>query len=166
VDSVLPWLGDVGYSPEVRVYAARPVPADAAIGFHMVPPTPVFSVEYYSGTRGAWGDCPPDWQWVLICASGPDSAELLRLPAEQARQLLWERAQSVAPDLFPLEAATVVHDIRWEWAIPRLAKGHYQRLAEYQRRPPMVLAGDWTYHACVEGAVRSGELAAEAFGTA
>jgi predicted NAD/FAD-dependent oxidoreductase len=29
-----------------------------------------------------------------------------------------------------------------------------------------VLAGDWTHQACVEGAVRSGEAAAAAFGRA
>jgi predicted NAD/FAD-dependent oxidoreductase len=58
----------------------------------------------------------------------------------------------------------VVHDIRWEWAIPVLSSGHFRRLAAYQRTPPVVLAGDWTYHACVEGAVRSGEQAAAAFG--
>jgi oxygen-dependent protoporphyrinogen oxidase len=161
---VLPWLAEVRYSPEVRVYAARPDPSDAALGLHLSPPTPIYSVEMYSGTRGAWGDCPPDWQWALVCASGPDSTELLGLPAEAARQALWQRAQSVAPSLFPLEDAQALCDIRWEWAIPQLPAGHYRRLAAYQRRPPVVLAGDWTYHACVEGAVRSGELAAAAFG--
>jgi protoporphyrinogen oxidase len=164
VGDVLAWLGEVRYSPEVRVYAARPGAADAALGIHLSPPTPVFSVEMYSGVRGAWGDCPPDWQWALVCASGPDSAELLKLPAEQARRALWERARSVAPELFALEEAAVVHDIRWEWAIPVLSPGHFRRLAAYERKPPVVLAGDWTYHACVEGAVRSGELAAAAFG--
>jgi protoporphyrinogen/coproporphyrinogen III oxidase len=163
---VLPWIGEVRYSPEVRVYAARPNDDDAALGFHMSPPTPVYSVEMYSGKRGAWGDCPPDWQWALVCASGPDSEELIRMPAEEARRVVWERARSVAPDLFPLEEAAAVHDIRWEHAIPQLPAGHYTRLASYTRRPPVVLAGDWTYHACVEGAVRSGELAAAAFGQA
>lgn len=166
VDQVLPWLGEVAYSPEVRVYAARPSAEDAALGIHLVPPTPVFSVEMYSGRRGAWGACPPDWQWALVCASGPDSAELIQMPAEEARRALWARARSVAPELFPLEEAAVVHDIRWEHAIPQLPAGHYTRLAAYERRPPVVLAGDWTYHACVEGAVRSGELAAAAFGQA
>jgi oxygen-dependent protoporphyrinogen oxidase len=164
IADVLPWLGEVRYSPEVRVYAARPAKADAALGIHLSPPTPVFSVEIYSGARGAWGECPPDWQWALVCASGPDSNELLKLPAEEARRILWERAHSVAPELFVLEEAAVVHDIRWEWAIPVLSAGHFRRLAAYQRKPPVVLAGDWTYHACVEGAVRSGELAAAAFG--
>ena len=31
-------------------------------------------------------------------------------------------------------------------------------------RPPIVLAGDWTDRACVEGAVRSCEAAAAVFG--
>lgn len=67
------------------------------------------------------------------------------------------------PDLFGLDQADLVHDIRWENAIPVLNSGHYRRLEQYRRRPPVVLAGDWTVHACVEGAVRSGELAAAAF---
>ncbi len=81
IADVLPWLGEVRYSPEVRVYAARPAAADAALGIHLAPPTPVFSVELYSGLRGAWGECPPDWQWALVCASGPDSTALLKLPS-------------------------------------------------------------------------------------
>jgi oxygen-dependent protoporphyrinogen oxidase len=164
--AVLPWLHEVRYSPEVRVYAARPVDEDVAIGFHLAPPTPLYSVEYYSGRRGAWGECPPDWQWALVCASGPDSAELIRLPAEQARQRLWDAARTLEPRLFALEQAAEVVDIRWEQAIPVLAPGHYTRLASHTRRPPIVLAGDWMVHACVEGAVRSGELAADTFGAA
>jgi predicted NAD/FAD-dependent oxidoreductase len=63
-----------------------------------------------------------------------------------------------------LDEAAVVQLIRWEWAIPILSPGHYTRLSQYERRPPIVLAGDWTDQACVEGAVRSGEAAAAAFG--
>jgi protoporphyrinogen oxidase len=163
---VLPWIGEVRYSSEVRVYAARHVADDAALGFHLVPPTPVASVEMYSGTRGAWGACPPDWQWALVCASGPESAELIAMPAQQAREELWARARSVAPELFALDEADLVHDIRWEHAIPHLPAGHYRRLAAHLFQPPVVVAGDWTYHACVEGAVRSGERAAAAFGKA
>lgn len=47
-----------------------------------------------------------------------------------------------------------------------MAPGHFTRMAAYQRRPPLVFAGDWTHQACIEGAVRSGEAAAEAFGPA
>jgi hypothetical protein len=38
--------------------------------------------------------------------------------------------------------------------------GHYTHLAGYVRRASLVLAGDWTEQACVEGAVRYGEAAA------
>jgi predicted NAD/FAD-dependent oxidoreductase len=65
-----------------------------------------------------------------------------------------------------LEDAAVVHLIRWEWAVPTIGPGHYTHMAGYTRRPPLVLAGDWTEQACVEGAVRSGEAAAAAFGRA
>lgn len=158
------WLAQVKYSPEVRVYAARPDPTDSAVGMRLIPPDPAFSIEWYSGKRGAWGACPPDWQWALICAYGPASAKLLQLPAAEARHQLWEGARQIVPELFTLEEATVIHDIRWEWAIPQMETGHYTRLANYQRQPPLVLAGDWTEQACVEGAVRSGQVAAAAFG--
>ena len=32
--------------------------------------------------------------------------------------------------------------------------GHYTSLHSYERKGPIVLAGDWCVHACVEGAVR------------
>ncbi|HWQ13023.1 MAG TPA: FAD-dependent oxidoreductase, partial [Roseiflexaceae bacterium] len=66
--------------------------------------------------------------------------------------------------LFALEEADVVHLMRWEWAVPVMAPGHYRRLAAYAQRPPLVFAGDWMRQACVEGAVRSGEAAAEIVG--
>jgi predicted NAD/FAD-dependent oxidoreductase len=68
--------------------------------------------------------------------------------------------------MFSLDQAEVVQPILWRWAVPVLAPGHYRHLAEYIRRPPVVLAGDWMNQACVEGAVRSGEAAAAAFGAA
>jgi oxygen-dependent protoporphyrinogen oxidase len=160
------WLAEVRYAPQVRVYAARPVAADAAVGVHIVPPGQVFSVEFYSGRRGAWGACPPDWQWGLVCAYGPASGALMARPAAEAARELWEAGRAAVPELFGLEQAAVVHTIRWEWAVPIMAPGHYTRMAGYARRPPLVLAGDWTHQACIEGAVRSGEAAAAAFGVA
>jgi oxygen-dependent protoporphyrinogen oxidase len=97
---------------------------------------------------------------------GVRSAELLERPAAEVAGALWEAGRQFAPGLFPLEQADVTHLIRWEWAVPIMGVGHYRRLAAYARRPPIVLAGDWAYQACVEGAVRSGEAAAEAFGAA
>jgi predicted NAD/FAD-dependent oxidoreductase len=58
----------------------------------------------------------------------------------------------------------LTHLMRWRWAVPIMAPGHYRLLANYTRQPPIVFAGDWTQQACVEGAVRSGEAAAQAFG--
>jgi protoporphyrinogen/coproporphyrinogen III oxidase len=160
------WLPEVHYAPQARVYAARPAADDAAFGVHIVPPDVAFSVELYSGRHGAWGACPPDWQWGLVCAYGPASAPLLDRPADKVTRELWEAGRAVAPDMFTLEEAAVVHLIRWEWAVPTMGPGHYARMAAYTPRPPLVLAGDWLEQACVEGAVRSGEAAAAAFGGA
>jgi oxygen-dependent protoporphyrinogen oxidase len=160
------WLSKIEYAPQVRVYAARPSQDNVAVGVHLIPPKQIFSVELYSGRQGAWGQCPPDWQWALVCAYGPASGALLDRPAADVTRELWQAGRAAVPSLFELEQAAVVHLIRWEWAVPMLRPHHYTRLAGYQRRAPLVLAGDWTHQACVEGAVRSGEAAAAAFGRA
>jgi len=161
-DLAPPWLADVPYAPQVRVYAARRTTEDAHFGVHVVPPTEIFSVEHYSGQHGAWGACPPDWQWGLVCTYGPTCTPLLDQPVRTATQTVWDAGRAFAPDLFALEEADVVHPIRWEWAVPIMGPGHFRRLADHQHRPPVVFAGDWMCHACVEGAVRSGEAAAAA----
>ena len=158
------WIGDVEYAPEVRVYAARQDVSDVSVGMRLIPPEPLFSIEWFSGRDGAWGACPPDWQWALSCVYGPASAPLLIHDDDALTREVWSRATSIVPELFTLEQADVVKLIRWEWAIPILAPGHFTRLSQYTRRPPIVLAGDYTAQACVEGAVRSGEAAAAAFG--
>jgi predicted NAD/FAD-dependent oxidoreductase len=123
-------------------------------------------VEFYSGEYGAWGACPADWQWGLVCAYGPASGPLLELSPEVMTRGLWQAGQAVAPAMFSLAEADVVYPIRWRWAVPVMAPGHYRRLAAHVHRPPVVLAGDWMNQACVEGAVHSGEAAAAAFGRA
>jgi protoporphyrinogen oxidase len=159
-----PWLNQVEYSAQVRLYAARRTTEDAQFGVHLIPPQTVFSVEHYSGRHGAWGSCPADWQWSLICAYGPASGPLLDAPEEEVKRVLWDCGIETSPNLFSLAEADAVHLMRWRWAVPIMAPGHYRRLAEYQNRPPVVFAGDWMREACVEGAVRSGEVAAAAFG--
>lgn len=165
-DDQPPWLKDVRYAAHVRLYAARREVADANFGVHIVPPERLFSIEFFSGRRGAWGACPPDWQWALACTFGPASDPLLAMHEDEAKRALWEDSLAVTPGLFDLSQADVVHLIRWQWAVPIMAPGHYRSLAAYERKPPIVLAGDWTHQACVEGAVRSGEVAAAAFGRA
>lgn len=158
------WLDNVRYAPQVRVYAAKPSSADAAYGVHLLPPTDLFSVEWYSGRHGAWGACPPDWQWGLVCTYGPTCAKFLNQEPAAVSAELWRQAQAVCPQLFALTEATVIHYHRWEWAVPIMHPGHYRNLAALQNKPPVVFAGDWMNNACIEGAVRSGEAAAQAFG--
>lgn len=159
------WLDGVRYATHVRLYAARPSTEDVDIGLQVVPPGLAATVEFMSGRRGAWGACPPDWQWALICALDASTA-LLAQPAAEASRALWQSGRELVPSLFSLEDAAVTHLIRWVCAVPVMGPGHFMRMAGYRRRPPLVLAGDWTDHACVEGAVRSGEAAAAAFGGA
>jgi protoporphyrinogen oxidase len=157
------WLGDVHYAPQVRVYAARHSTQDAAFGVHLLPPTDLFSVEWYSGRHGAWGRCPEEWQWGLVCTYGPTCAKFLSQDQATVTQELWQQARVICPALFPLTAADVVHYHSWEWAVPIMHPGHYRNLARFQQKPPVVFAGDWLNNACVEGAVRSGEAAAAVF---
>ena len=157
------WLGEVQYAPQVRVYAAKQTEADAHFGVHLLPPTDLFSVEWYSGRHGAWGACPADWQWGLVCTFGPTCAKFLVQDEKTVTQQLWAEARTVVPEMFTLAEADIVHYHRWEWAVPIMGPGHYQRLAAHQHRLPVVFAGDWMNNACVEGAVRSGEAAAAAF---
>jgi oxygen-dependent protoporphyrinogen oxidase len=159
-----PWLGAVRYAPQVRVYAARRTGEDARFGVHLLPPTDLFSVEHYSGRHGAWGACPADWQWGLACTYGATCQKFLDRPQTEVVAELWRQACNVAPGLFALEQADVVHYICWQWAVPIMAPGHYRRLAAWENRPPVVFAGDWMSQACVEGAVRSGNAAARGFG--
>lgn len=158
------WLGEVRYAPQVRVYAARQTDEDARFGVHLLPPTDLFSVEHYAGRHGAWGDCPADWQWGLACTYGATCEKFLARPQAEVVADLWRQARAVAPELFALDEADVVHYIRWQWAVPIMAPGHYRRLAAWENRPPVVFAGDWMNQACVEGAVRSGNAAARAVG--
>jgi protoporphyrinogen oxidase len=160
------WLRDVTYAPQVRLYVARPSVDDVDIGVHMVPAKLVASVEFASGRHGAWGACPDDWQWALVCAHGAASGPLLARPAGEVMRELWAAGRSIVPELFALEHAVVRHLIRWEWAVPIMKPGHYTRLRRFTQAPPLALAGDWMQQACVEGAVRSGEAAAAVFGTA
>ncbi len=159
------WLGQVRYAPEARVYAARRSAEDAQFGVHVVPATTIGTVEFSSGRHGAWGACPPDWQWALVSVHGAASGALLDAPADEVTRILWSAGREIAPAMFGLEDAEVVSLMRWRWAVPIMEPGHYTRLVSYRRMPPVVLAGDWTHQACIKGAVRSGEAAA-AFGPA
>lgn len=158
-----PWLHEVNYAPQVRVYAARACADEAHFGVHLLPPGDLFSIEYYSGKYGSWGACPDDWQWVLLCTYGPTCDRFLHRDQNEVIHTLWQQAADITPNLFPLEQADVVHYHHWEAAVPIMAPGHYRRLHTFEQKAPVVFAGDWMSEACVEGAVRSGKAAANIF---
>jgi len=156
----------VRYVGQCRLYLAMTGEAPTAIHRRPLPMGLLASVEWQSAKEGSWGACPAGWQWALICANEAHNAELLALPAGQLAQRLWAAARELAPGLPELRAWPVHHVVRWEHAVPTIRPGHFRRMAAYNRQPPVVFAGDWTHQACVEGAVRSGEAAATAFGLA
>lgn len=154
----------ISYAGQCRLYLAMPGPAPTRIHKRPLPMGVLASVEWQSGSDGAWGACPTGWQWALICANEAHNAELIDLPDFEISERLWEAAAGIVPGLPPLTAWKVQHTVKWRNAVPTMPPGHFSRMAAYARRPPIVFAGDWTHQACVEGAVRSGEAAAEAFG--
>lgn len=157
---------EVAYSGQCRLYLARPGVAPARVHRRPLPMGLLASVEWQSAEDGAWGACPPGWQWALVCANEAHNSELIGLNDQVLAERLYEAARVYAPRLPPLESWTVHHTVRWEAAVPTMPPGHFRRLAVYNRQPPVVFAGDWTHQACIEGAVRSGEAAAAAFGLA
>ncbi|MBE0611572.1 MAG: FAD-dependent oxidoreductase [Dehalococcoidia bacterium] len=163
------WVAQLGYeqirySGQCRLYLATPGDAPARVHRRQLPMGLIASVEWQSGGQGAWGACPGGWQWALICGNEGSNTHLANLPDGEVAGQLWTEAAKLVPGLPPLKSWNVRHVVRWENAVPTMVPGHFTRMAAYQRRPPLVFAGDWTHQACIEGAVRSGEAAAEAFG--
>ncbi|MEX2081866.1 MAG: FAD-dependent oxidoreductase, partial [Dehalococcoidia bacterium] len=73
-----PWYQAISYSGQCRLYVARrgdgpPEP----VHFRPLPMGLIASVEWQSGSLGAWGACPPGTEWVLICANQQHNNELL-----------------------------------------------------------------------------------------
>lgn len=172
LDQDLAWMHAVRYSAQVRVYASRHCDEDVDHGYHLVPAPVLNAVEYCSGRHGAWGECPADHQWALLCCNADESARHLAslesgaATKEDIAREIWDYARRVLPELFAFDAADHMELLGWKWGVPVCPSGHFERAARYrrsqQRRATVVLAGDWLCNACVEGAVRSGEAAARA----
>ncbi|MCE7882541.1 MAG: hypothetical protein DYH08_01535, partial [Actinobacteria bacterium ATB1] len=124
----------------------------------------VATVELSSGRYGAWGRVPDCWEWLLVCAPAATSGALLELPEDETRRRLWDEASLIDRRIFGLEDADVVHLIRWTHAVPIVDVGYFKRLRTLEQSPPIVFCGDWLVQPCVEGAVRSGLIAAAALG--
>jgi oxygen-dependent protoporphyrinogen oxidase len=153
----------IRYAPHVRLYAARHATGRPRIGVHVFPND---EVEMGRGSDGGWGRIPDDIEWALVCAPSASSGPLLALDDEALKARLWSVASAIEPRLFPLGEAEIVHLIRWPMAVPTVDRGYIGRIRTLPQRPPIVFAGDWLVQPCVEGAVRSGERAAAAFGRA
>jgi oxygen-dependent protoporphyrinogen oxidase len=154
-------LSEIGYVPHVRLYAARRGAGPARSGIHVFPNDLVATVELGAGRFGAWGQVPDEWAWALACAPAASSGPLLDAPAEEVQERIWAEARRIDPRVFPLDRADVVQLIRWPHAVPDVRPGYHARLDAFHQRPPVFFAGDWLVQPCVEGAVRSGERAAE-----
>jgi protoporphyrinogen/coproporphyrinogen III oxidase len=157
---------DVRYAPHVRLYAARRASGPERIGIHVFPNSEVATIELGRGSDGGWGEIPADHEWALVCAPSASSGPLMAMDDDALKERLWSIASAIEPRLFPLDSAEIVNLIRWPNAVPIVDPGYQRRIAGVPRRPPLVFAGDWLVQPCVEGAVRSGERAAAAFGRA
>ncbi len=156
----------IRYAPHVRLYAARRATGQARIGVHVFPNEEVATVELGTGRDGGWGRIPDAFEWALVCAPSATSAKFMAMDDETLKARLWSVASSIEPRLFDLADAEIVHLIRWPQAVPIVDRGYLGRIRTLPQRPPLVFAGDWLVQPCVEGAVRSGERAAAAFGRA
>jgi predicted NAD/FAD-dependent oxidoreductase len=159
-------LREIRYAPHVRLYAARRAAGPSRTGIHAFPNDTVATVELGTGRDGAWGQVPVDWQWELICAPAATSGPLLDLSDDEASDRLWTAATRIDPRIFPLDEAEIRLLVRWRHAVPVVDPGYHARLRRLHQSPPIVFCGDWLVQPCVEGAVRSGEIAARLLGAA
>jgi protoporphyrinogen oxidase len=154
------WIDDVPYSSEVSILAYRKhagatawsdiVDTDVSNGVERVALIPA----------GRWWT-PEGWQGAGITASRSLSSRLAADASdEEIIALLFKLGKELEPRLFGAEQAEIVTVARHRHAWPRWSAEHASRVAVWKQRPPIVFAGDWTWHPFVEGAVRSGERAA------
>jgi predicted NAD/FAD-dependent oxidoreductase len=111
--------------------------------------------------------CPEGYQGASITASRSLSARLagaadgLEASDDEVVQLLFRLGKELEPKLFSESEIDVVTVAKHRYAWPRWSAAHATRVSAWVQRPPIVFAGDWTWHPFVEGAVRSGQRAAE-----
>lgn len=160
------WIEDVPYSSEVTVTAFQQhgertawsdvVNTDAGEGVERVTLLP---------GGGEW--CPKGYRGASITASRLLSARLAgavdgrEASDAEVIDLLFRLGKELEPELFPASAIDVVTVAKHRYAWPRWSAAHATRVSAWLQRPPIVFAGDWTWHPFVEGAVRSGQRAAD-----
>jgi predicted NAD/FAD-dependent oxidoreductase len=154
------WLDDVVYSSEVSILAYRKH-SDVSAWSDVVDTDAREGVERVSLIPAGYWWTPAGWQGAGITASRSLSARLAKDASDaEIISLLFDLARKAENRLFSAEEAEVVLVARHRYAWPRWSSEHEARIAAWEQRPPIVFAGDWTWHPFVEGAVQSGEHAA------
>jgi predicted NAD/FAD-dependent oxidoreductase len=160
------WIDDVPYSSEVAVIAFRRH-SDTTAWSDVVNIDGGDGVERVALMPGGSEWCPPGCQGASITASRALSARLSgaldECEASDAKvmDLLFQLGKELEPSLFAASEIDVVTVAKHRYAWPRWSAAHATRASAWVQRPPIVFAGDWTWHPFVEGAVRSGQRAAE-----
>ena len=139
--------------------------ARRAPGIHAFPNETVATVELGNGGDGAWGRVPAGWEWALIGAGRASSGALLELSDDELHAS-GRQARRSTTACFRSSRRRSGTSSDGGMRYPKVGVGYFGRLHQLPQRPPIVFAGDWLVQPCVEGAVRSGNAAAAAFGAA
>lgn len=117
----------------------------------------------FNSHKGQWeGTAPGGDELVSVFLTAKTSLELLACSEAETYERAWALARGFCPEL-PAQA-TPWRLIRRREAIPIHSVGRYRQAARVweSQRGPVVLAGDYLATATVDGALRTGEKAAEA----
>lgn len=155
------WIEEVAYSSEVAVIAFRRQAAQTRWS-DVVDTNARDGVERVALMPGGSEWCPEGYQGASITASRALSARLAAGASdEEVIELLFRLGEELEPQLFSASEIAAVTVAKHRHAWPRWSAEHATRVVEWEQAPPVVFAGDWTFHPFVEGAVRSGMRAAE-----
>lgn len=150
------WLDDVAYSAELDTTVIRR--HDAATQW-----SDVIRVPLSDGVNrvalipaGTWWT-RPGYQGAMIGASWALSKQLAERETSDRElvERLHELGRLLDQALFPQEEITAAAVTNHLFGWPCWSAVHATRIAGWEQHPPIVFAGDWTWHPFVEGAVRS-----------
>ena len=108
---------------------------------------------------------PAGHDLIALHMGGPASRALLDAPDELIAERLEGELRRLAPAYVPADAIDLRRIYRWPEALPEFNVGHFGRLQRFAQGAiewgQVVFAGDYLGGPFVEGAIRSGEAAAD-----